>query len=219
MTTIANNYTWAQHLSLDLNGIGRRISTGIAWFKNLNMPLEENRIFLFVDLNNSTSLAERMGNVRYSMFLSSFFRDFRLCLRKTTGKIYQYVGDEIVVSWPNSRKNLLESIQLVSKFQQALNELKHIYQRKFNFIPEFKAALHQGKVAVTRVGFQKVYRGDILNTCARMLELASRLKLALVTSCVIAEYVKKEMDYCINPIEGVAIRGKAKPMDIYAILK
>lgn len=218
MISLANHYTQRESFSFDLSLVGRKLGTGISWFKKLAMPSEENRIFLFLDLNDSTAIAERMGHVKYSMFLSRFFSDFHACLRKTKGKIYQYVGDEVVVSWPYSQKNIQESVMVVNHFYNALAKLAQVYQKNFNCIPSFKAALHQGKVAVARIGIRKVYHGDILNTCARMLELASRFKMGLVASCSIAEGMKEKQNYRVSEIEDVMLRGKAQPVKIYAIM-
>ena len=38
-------------------------------------PVEENRVFMFIDLNSSTTIAERLGHVRYSRLLNKCFAD------------------------------------------------------------------------------------------------------------------------------------------------
>jgi len=45
-------------------------------------PKSENRIFMFVDLNSSTTLAEKLGNERYHELLKDFFADI---LQRPTG--------------------------------------------------------------------------------------------------------------------------------------
>jgi adenylate cyclase len=59
------------------------------------IPAEEQRIFLFIDLNDSTMLAEILGHLKYSVFLSTFFADFQSSLTESDGDVYQYVGDEV----------------------------------------------------------------------------------------------------------------------------
>lgn len=62
-------------------------------------PKEEQRIFL-ADLMSSTSMAEKLGNEQYrqhptrKIFLPTLPTPFF-----NKGEIYQYVGDEIVISW------------------------------------------------------------------------------------------------------------------------
>jgi adenylate cyclase len=216
MISIVNYYTASETFSFDLSFLRKRLAN-VSWFSNLSMPSEENRIFLFLDLNNSTAIAENMGHLKYSMFLSRFFKDFQASLKATKGQIYQYVGDEVVVSWPYSEQNIQESVRLINHFQHALRTHSQVYHKKFSCIPDFKAALHHGKVAVSRIGIRKVYRGDILNTCARMLELASKFKIGLVASTAFAEGMKQKQDYDVKEMEDVVIRGKAQSMKIYSI--
>ena len=68
-------------------------------------PKEEERILMFIDLRNSTPIAEKLGHEEYF----GFIRDFIYCtsagIMANNGRIYQYVGDEIVAWWPSSKAN------------------------------------------------------------------------------------------------------------------
>ena len=54
---------------------------------------------MFLDLNNSTAIAERLGPLRFNDFKNDFFHDIAQPVLETRGRIYQYVGDEAVVTW------------------------------------------------------------------------------------------------------------------------
>ena len=60
---------------------------------------EVDRIFCFIDLKDSTSIAEKLGHLQFAMFLRDYYSDISEALRRTAAQIYQYVGDEIVLSW------------------------------------------------------------------------------------------------------------------------
>ncbi len=64
-----------------------------------NTPKEENRIFMFLDLNSSTSIAERLGDEKYHALLKDFYADITDPVLNNKGEIYQYVGDEVIVAW------------------------------------------------------------------------------------------------------------------------
>src|SRR5262249_41167638 len=66
-------------------------------------PATEERVFLFVDLVGSTQLAERMGSARYFELLRRFVDDLTEPVLETEGEIYQYAGDEVVVTWPMAK--------------------------------------------------------------------------------------------------------------------
>ena len=65
-------------------------------------PKEEFRVFMFVDLNSSTTIAERLGHLSYSNFLKDCFYDLSIVHNYDT-QIYQYVGDEAVLTWERSK--------------------------------------------------------------------------------------------------------------------
>ncbi len=62
-------------------------------------PVSEERIFLFLDLSDSTPIAERLGPLLFSQFKNDFFHDVARPVVATQGEIFQYVGDEVVVTW------------------------------------------------------------------------------------------------------------------------
>jgi len=55
-------------------------------------PVHEERIFLFLDLTGSTSIAEELGPLRFSDFKNDFFYDVAEPVLSTQGQIFQYVG-------------------------------------------------------------------------------------------------------------------------------
>ena len=64
-----------------------------------NRPEEVNKIFLFIDLKSSTTIAEKLGNIRYSEFLIDYYDDMTDAILMSKAEIYQYIGDEIVLTW------------------------------------------------------------------------------------------------------------------------
>lgn len=144
-----------------------------------NRPKEVERIFCFIDLKGSTTIAERLGHFGFANFLKDYYSDITGALRKTNAQIYQYVGDEVVLSW--SIKHGLENNNMINCFfemKKTLFEMKQKYIAKYGVYPEFKAGMHRGNVIVTWVGELKkeiVYVGDVLNTTARIREDCSRL--------------------------------------------
>ncbi|MEJ2613667.1 MAG: hypothetical protein P8Z35_01795 [Ignavibacteriaceae bacterium] len=63
-------------------------------------PEEINKIFLFIDLKSSTSIAEKLGSLSYSRFLIDYYDDMTDAILMSRAEIYQYIGDEIVLTWP-----------------------------------------------------------------------------------------------------------------------
>lgn len=62
-------------------------------------PKEEERVFLFMDLKSSTFYAEKLGHFKYSRLIQDCFKDISSAVVKNHAQIYQYVGDEVVLTW------------------------------------------------------------------------------------------------------------------------
>jgi len=62
-------------------------------------PREENRIFMFLDLKNSTGITEKLGHRVYSRFIRDCFHDLTDLIIRYRAEIYQFVGDEVVLTW------------------------------------------------------------------------------------------------------------------------
>jgi len=63
-------------------------------------PVDERRIFLFLDLCDSTPIAESLGSTGYHAFLRDFIETLEKPIARYGGEIYQYVGDEVLATWP-----------------------------------------------------------------------------------------------------------------------
>jgi adenylate cyclase len=65
-------------------------------------PHEEEHVFMFIDLQSSTQIAEELGHIKYSQLLQDCFNDLGVT-SKYYAQIYQYVGDEAVLTWSLDR--------------------------------------------------------------------------------------------------------------------
>jgi adenylate cyclase len=135
-------------------------------------PRQEERIFMFLDLKSSTTIAEKMNSKKFFELMKDIFNDITEPILNTHGEIYQYVGDEVVISWP-VEKGLARNNCLLCFFSihRALKERKEHYAGEYNLFPSFKAGLHIGEATVGEIGVIKkdiIYSGDVLNTTSRI---------------------------------------------------
>lgn len=59
---------------------------------------------MFLDLSSSTTIAELLGHLKFSYLLQDCFKDLSSCLLENNASIYQFVGDEAVITWEISKK-------------------------------------------------------------------------------------------------------------------
>jgi adenylate cyclase len=202
--------------------MGRRVFWNFVTGK-YHQPREEDRVFMFVDLKDSTAIAEQLGHYRFSRLLSDFFADLSEPVLETRGEIYQYVGDEVVVTWL-TRDGLREANCVACFFgmERQVDRRRVYYWRTYGLVPEFKAGLHCGPVVTTQVGDLKsevVYHGDVLNTAARILEQCNRLGQKLLLSESLASSLVLPGAGRLRFVDQVPLKGKEQRVKLYSVEK
>ena len=186
-----------------------------------HLPEETDKIFLFIDLKSSTSIAEKLGNTKYSSFLIDYFHDMTNAVLMSKAEIYQYIGDEVVLTWsfPDGTK-YSRCIHCFYDIWNTMEMKKKNYLEKFGVYPQFKAAIHAGRVSVTWIGDIKkeiVYHGDVLNTTARILSECNRYDQSFLTT----EYMLEKLElpeYLRAELVGeLQLKGKQKKMKIFGL--
>lgn len=183
-------------------------------------PKEEERIFMFLDMKSSTSIAEKLGHIEYSKLIQDCFQDIQAVI-PFRAEIYQYVGDEVVLTWQKenglSRSNCINAF---FAFENQLKKRKDYYMAKYGLLPEFKAGIHGGMVIVAEVGEIKreiAYHGDTINTAARIQSMCNTYKAKLLASKQLLNSLKPSSDFSFRSVGEVMLRGKEKSTLIYTI--
>lgn len=185
-------------------------------------PLEEERIFLFADINHSTAIAERLGHIRFFNLLNDFFRDITNSIIDTGGEIYQYVGDEIVISWPMKKGiHKANCIRCFYFMQEAIQKKAPRYMEKYGEVPYFKAGLHAGPVTSGEIGVIKkdiVYSGDVLNTTARIINLCHQYETRILLSKYLLDKLNLPPHDLAPERMGIfELKGKRQKVEIYTL--
>jgi adenylate cyclase len=175
-------------------------------------PTAEERIFLFVDLEGSTQLAERLGSARYFELLRRCMDDLTDPVLETEGEIYQYAGDEVVITWPmEAGVRAANCVRCYFAVREAVDRGAARYEMEFGAVPRFRGGLHGGTVTAGEIGdlhTQIVFVGDILNTAARLEEHAKRAGLELVVSEALLNRVRLPSSVVATRCGELALRGK-----------
>ncbi len=184
-------------------------------------PSVEERIFMFLDLDSATTLAEKLGPVKYSSLLRSFFMDIDQAITSANGQVYQYVGDEVVVIWKT--KTGLRNSNCLRSFANAIDTLenrKEYYLRNWEVFPSFKAALHIGKVSITEIGVSKkeiAYHGDAINTTARICGSAHDLNRNILISSDLFNRLQKKDEFNLVEVGEHSFKGKDERIVLYTL--
>lgn len=203
--------------------INSKFGQGIFWNiirGKYNTPREESRIFMFLDLNSSTTIAEQLGDTKYHEFLKDIFTDVTNPILDNRGEIYQYVGDEVVVAWKYD-DGIEESkcIQCFFDVKAQLEKKKEKYLKRYGFLPSFKAGIHCGRVVAGEIGIIKrdiTYSGDVLNTTSRIQEMCRQFNAEVIVSADLAAALQL-IKFDAHTLGTIKLRGKVKEMQLIAL--
>jgi adenylate cyclase len=183
-------------------------------------PKEEERIFMFMDLQ-STTIAEELGHLRYSCFIRDSFMDINQVINKYNAEIYQYVGDEIVLSWRMAEGLInLDCIRFYFACGEQFAKRSAYYKEQYGRLPFFKAGLHGGKITAVEIGEIKrdiAYHGDTINTAARIQSLCNTYNKSLLVSKLFTEYEGFAEQFSYELLGSVALKGKQEAVELVSV--
>ncbi len=208
-----------------LKGMVKRIGRGnyFKWFFGLlKKPREEERVFLFIDMKSSTTIAERLEHKKYSYLVQDVFNDMAI-VDNYYGDIYQYLGDGAIISWSvkmGLRKN--NCINAFFAFERLMQRRATSYKKKYGIVPHFKASMHVGKIMVLQVGTIRrdiSYNGDTLNTTMRIESMCNELQGNLLISGDLFDLLSNKKAFNFKTIGTTHLKGKRRVVDIYEVKK
>jgi adenylate cyclase len=184
-------------------------------------PVEEERIFMFLDMKSSTTIAEKLGHVRYFEMLRAYFFDLSGAVIDYAGTIYQYAGDEMIISWKlkDGIKNN-NSIGCFFAMKRVLEKQSDKYINEFGLVPGFKAGLHFGMVTAGEIGSLKkeiIFTGDVLNASARIQGLCNHYDADLLVSEDLVKILQLPAIYETRSVGQNMLKGRGKTMELFAI--
>lgn len=186
-----------------------------------NKPVEEERIFMFLDMKSSTRIAEKLGHVAYFQMLQQYFSDLSGPVIEYYGEIYQYAGDEMIISW-RMEKGLKNNtcIRCFFAMRQSLLDKSAGYKQKYGLAPQFKAGLHCGKVTTGEIGVLKkeiIFTGDVLNATARIEGLCNQYDVDILLSSVLAKKLDINDYYKVESVGKNTLRGKDEQFELFTL--
>jgi adenylate cyclase len=204
--------------------INHLLGEGVLWKfirGKYHKPREEERIFMFLDMKSSTTIAEQLGHVRFYTLLDELFHEISQPVLQTRAEIYQYVGDEVILTWEMQHglknSNCLKSFFM---FRESLITNSDTYLKNFGVKPEFKAGLHFGKVVSAQIGDLKreiVYNGDVLNTTSRIQSECNKYQRDCLVSGTLMKRLKQINGFQWERIDAVTLRGKETEVELFSV--
>ncbi len=184
-------------------------------------PKVEQRVFLIMDMKNSTAAAERLGEVDFHRLLNRLVTDLSGPIVLHHGRIYKYVCDELIATWPLAQG--LKDAACVRACFAALARLaahKADYEREFGITAQMRAALNCGQVVVGEMGSIKkeiALSGDALNTTARLVDACRERGETVIASAELLDGLTLPPGIAARSLGLIRLRGKEQAIGLCAL--
>lgn len=200
--------------------LGARVLTNFLTGR-YHTPKQERRVFLFSDMKSSTAITERLGHARYFEFLRAYYDALADAVVQHEGEVYQYIGDEIVVSWPEEvGLRDANSVRCALGMREALRERAGWFAERFGVAPDLRAGVQTGDVTTGEIGALKkeiVFTGDVLNQTARIQALCKPLGEDILVGDALAARLDRVDGWGLRSVGAHELRGKHRPVRLFAV--
>jgi len=184
-------------------------------------PYAERRFFLFVDVVGSTAIAERLGPLEAHRFLAAVFSAVAEPIELCRGEIYQYVGDEIVITWVEADGVAdARAVRCYFAMRVALAADANRFVQRFGVRPELRAALHLGEVIAGEVGQVRraiVFHGDVMNTTGRLEHATREVGCLFIASAEALASLSPPPEIRTHDLGRLALRGRVEPIHAFCV--
>jgi adenylate cyclase len=186
-------------------------------------PQIEERVFLIMDMKNSTATAERLGEVDFHRLLNRLVTDLGGPIVLRDGQIYKYVGDELIVTWPLAR-GLKDATCVHACFAARARLVAHgaDYEREFGTAVQVRASLHCGPVVVGEMGSVKkeiALLGDTLNIAARLVDACRERDESVIASVDLLDRLVLPPGIEARSLGLIRLRGKEQAIGLCALVQ
>jgi adenylate cyclase len=184
------------------------------------IPMQEKKVFMFIDMQSSTTIAEKIGHDAFSRFIQDCFSDLTDSVTRYNAEIYKYIGDEAIITWDYELAKNGDPLHLFFHFNDTLKKRGDYYKEHYGTVPFFKAGLNAGEVSTLEVGVIKkeiAHLSDVLNTAARIQGMCNSLNAAILVSEEVKQMLPESKEMTYQYKDDLLLRGKEQKVKVYEV--
>src|SRR6476661_5552473 len=182
-------------------------------------PRESRRVVtvVFADMVGFTTLGERLDQESLRRVMDSFYAEMRLAIEAEWGTLAKFIGDAVLAVWgtPEVREDdALRAVRAADAMRRALEGLNEDLEARWGVHVGMRTGVNTGEVVVDPTRPADLLVGDTLNVAARLEQEAADGEVLLGPDT----YRLVRHDTVLEPVEPLALKGKAKPMPAWRLV-
>jgi hemerythrin len=184
----------------------------------LGDQVERTMTVLFSDIRNFTSLSETMSPQKNFDFINSYLSQMEPVISECGGIIDKYVGDAIMVLFPNEADDALKgSIAMLGSLDSINRRLK---KEGYSSI-KIGIGLNTGVLMLGTVGGKNRMEGTVISDAVNLASRIESMTKLYGANLLISEYtyyhLKNIKEFHIRFIDRVLVKGKTQPQSVYEV--
>jgi predicted ATPase/class 3 adenylate cyclase/tRNA A-37 threonylcarbamoyl transferase component Bud32 len=180
---------------------------------------QQNLTILFVDIRNFTQLSEELGTAGVFQFINQYIAAMRPVITKHHGFIDKYIGDAIMVLYPGSPN---DAVDTAIELQQALKIFNS--RQTGNNIPAIKigVGISTGSTMLGIIGDENRMDSSVISSAVNTAAYVESLNKVYGTTILITQdtldALPQTYDYTLRKIDQIRVKKAKKTIVIYEVL-
>ncbi len=178
---------------------------------------------LFADIRGFTSMSENMSAEEVTVILNEYFA-VEPIITKYNGVINKFIGDAVMAIFGEpiqDKSHAMNAVKCANEMIEKVDELQKKWLKEGKPKIEIGVGINTGEAFVGNIGsevrLEYTVIGDMVNLASRIESYNKVYKTRFLISSTTYEQVRDIAD--VIKISEVSIRGKAKRLNIYEVLR
>lgn len=178
----------------------------------------------FSDIRAFTAISENLEPEEVVEFLNEYMSIMVDCVNKNYGAVDKFIGDSIMAVWgaPLSHGNDAENaINSALMMRKALIEFNSNRGGEKKPLIKIGCGINTGPVLAGQIGSHEKMEYTVIGDTVNLASRIESLNKPFGTDILISSdaYLMVKDIYSVEPMKKIKVKGKAKPQQIYAVLK
>lgn len=177
----------------------------------------------FSDIRSFTEMSEKMDPEDCVGFLNSYMSRMVGCVHRTRGIVDKYIGDAIMAIWGvpvSTGDDAFNAVNAALMMREKLIELNKSRGTVKRPLIRIGMGIHYGPVLAGQIGSEDRMEYTVIGDTVNLASRIEALNKAFLTDILITEETADLVEdrVRLHPMERIKVKGKRKPLQIYAVL-